>query len=53
MFPGFVARSRQHPETELGDHVAWGELWEAARRRILSGPMPDIHRWNTDAAACA
>ena len=23
MFPGFVARSRQHPETELPDHVAW------------------------------
>jgi phytanoyl-CoA hydroxylase len=53
MFPGFVARSREHPETVLGDHVAWGNLWEDARRRILSGPMPEIHRWNTDAAVCA
>lgn len=53
MFPGFVARSREHPETELHDPVAWAASWEAARRRILSGPMPDIHRWNTDAAVCA
>jgi phytanoyl-CoA hydroxylase len=53
MFPGFVARSRAHPETELPDHVAWKALWEDARTRILAGPMPEIHRWNTDAAACA
>jgi hypothetical protein len=53
MFPGFIARSRQHPETELPDHVAWAELWENARREILHGPMPSVHRWNTDAAVCA
>jgi phytanoyl-CoA hydroxylase len=53
MFPGFVARSRQHPETELHDPLAWKALWEDARTRILEGPMPAIHRWNTEAAACA
>ena len=53
MFPGFVARSRAHPETELRDHVAWKALWENARARILAGPMPELHRWTTDAAACA
>jgi len=53
MFPGFVARSRQHPETELPDHVAWRQLWEDARTKILAGPMPTVHRWNTDAAVCA
>jgi len=53
MFPGFVARSRTRPETELRDHVAWKQLWEDARTRILAGPMPRLYRWNTDAAACA
>lgn len=36
-FPGFVARSRSAPETELRDLVAWAALWSAARDRILSG----------------
>jgi hypothetical protein len=53
MFPGFVARSRQHPETELQDAAAWKALWEDARTKILQGPMPAVHRWNTDAAVCA
>ena len=53
MFPGFVARSRQHPESELPDHVAWRALWEDARTRILSGPAQSLYRWNSDAAACA
>ena len=54
MFPGFVARSRRHPEIELTDHLAWRALWEDARDRILAaGSMPDVHRWNTDAAVCA
>jgi hypothetical protein len=53
MFPGFVARSRQDPGSVLADHREWKALWEAARDKILQGPMPDIYRWNTDAAACA
>lgn len=54
MFPGFVARSRSHPETELRDAAAWKALWEDARDRILGlGAMPSVHRWNTEAAVCA
>lgn len=53
MFPGFVARSRSNPALELDDHLAWRALWEDARTGILTGPMPPLHRWNTDAAACA
>jgi hypothetical protein len=54
MFPGFVARSRQHPETELTDPVAWKALWEDARQNILGlGAMPSVHRWTTEAAVCA
>jgi hypothetical protein len=54
MFPGFVARSRAPPETELPDATAWRALWEDARDAILrAGEMPNLHRWNTEAALCA
>ncbi len=53
MFPGFVARSGQHPETELQDHRAWKTLWENARTSILANPPQNLHRWSTEAAACA
>jgi len=36
-FPGFVARSRAHPESELHDPVIWNQLWQDARERIISG----------------
>lgn len=36
-FPGFVARSRANPESELTDPVAWDRLWQDARERIISG----------------
>ena len=54
-FPGFVARSRAHPETELRDPRAWAEAWDTARDRILSGRyvgrlFEDV-RWN-DEAVC-
>ena len=38
MFPGFVARSREHPESELHDPAAWKALWESARRRSSTAP---------------
>lgn len=54
-FPGFVARSRRAPETELRDPAAWAALWSAARERILSGahqgPIFADQRWS-DAAVC-
>ena len=32
--PGFVARSRAHPETELHDPVMWREMWLEARAGV-------------------
>lgn len=54
-FPGFVARSRKDPASELRDPAAWAASWEAARDDILSGRFQgrifeDV-RWN-DAAVC-
>jgi hypothetical protein len=53
MFPGFVARSRSNPASELHDAGAWGRLWEDARNRLVGKEPPMPFRWNTDAAACA
>ena len=54
-FPGFVARSRAHPESELHDPLAWAASWDAARQRIVSGqyagPVFADNRWH-DAAVC-
>lgn len=34
VFPGFVARSRAHPELEVTDHQAYVALWDAAREKL-------------------
>lgn len=48
-FPGFVARSRAHPGSELRDAAQWAALWSEARRRIVdgeySGPVFEHARW--------
>ena len=36
-FPGFVARSRANPESELTDPLAWNQMWQQACERIISG----------------
>jgi hypothetical protein len=54
-FPGFVARSRANPASELRDPAEWAALWEAARQRIVSGeyrgPIFADSRWS-DPAVC-
>lgn len=46
-FPGFVARSRQHPESVLPDHHAWSKLWHDARSKLAArGEVPFASRWN-------
>ena len=52
-FPEFVARSRSHPDTQLGDWRAWRGLWEDARTRLAADTHIDIHRWTSDAPYCA
>ncbi len=45
-FPGFVARSRQHPEAVLTDHRQWAALWEGARARLVErGEVVFGSRW--------
>ncbi|SLN41189.1 1-deoxypentalenic acid 11-beta-hydroxylase [Roseovarius albus] len=54
-FPGFVARSRANPESELRDATEWAASWDKARENILSGHYKgrifEDTRWN-DAAVC-
>ncbi len=52
-FPGFVARSRQQPQSELHDWRAWSQLWLEARARLAEGAPPRFNRWSADAPACA
>ena len=57
VFPGFVARSSQHPETVVKDPDEWARLWWNARDRIASGeePMSFNDRWSgyADQPVCA
>lgn len=52
-FPEFIARSRRAPERVLTDWRAWRDMWEAARARLGGAPHIPIHRWQSDAPACA
>lgn len=49
-FPGFTARSRTRPETELRDPDKWKQLWNDARDRIIKGehkgPIFAEDRWS-------
>ena len=53
-FPGFVARSRQAPETELGDAEEWAQTWVAAREQLGAARHDrPFNRWSSNATACA
>lgn len=53
-FPGFVARSRCNPASELRDAAAWEQLWRDTRDHMAQtqdkGPF---NRWNVDDEVCA
>jgi phytanoyl-CoA hydroxylase len=52
--PGFIARSRSHPETELKDPAKWAEMWLEARTRLASGEgVKPSSRWNSNHPLCA
>ena len=54
VFPGFVARSRGNPASELHDPAAWAELWYATRRHMADANVDvSFNRWDPDAAGCA
>jgi hypothetical protein len=52
-FPGFVARSEAHPETELDDAEAWAQQWRDSRERLARENDPSYNRWDSDDPACA
>lgn len=52
-FPGFVARSRSNPESELCDPEAWYNMWRETRDRLAQLPDPVYNRWSESNPACA
>ena len=57
-FPGFVARSRKNPESELRDADTWTDMWRKARTKMASvnqGDMSDVPfgRWTEGHPDCA
>lgn len=52
-FPGFVARSRSNPESELRDPAQWEMLWRDARHTLATQGMGPFNRWSADRAVCA
>ena len=52
--PGFVVRSKENPQAELKDHIAWAQLWYEARDRLVAaGKREQVHRWDGDLEVCA
>ena len=52
--PGFVARSRSNPDSELRDPVKWAQLWLDARARLASGEgIRPSSRWDNSHPLCA
>lgn len=52
-FPGFVARSRAHPETELHDPDKWSTSWQEARKKLIQSKDVAFNRWKRGDPRCA
>lgn len=52
-FPGFVARSRENPQSELHDAATWRQLWVDARHKLATEGMGKFNRWNAENPVCA
>ena len=53
-FPGFVARSRANPASEIRDPEDWADLWRAARARLAGIEDPGTFtRWTGTEPVCA
>ncbi len=52
-FPGFIARSRKNPETELRDPAEWARLWHACRHKLATEGAGPFNRWSADSPVCA
>ena len=53
-FPGYVARSRQNPESVLPSAEAWAQLWYDARQHLADTQYNErFNRWDPNAPVCA
>jgi phytanoyl-CoA hydroxylase len=52
-FPGFIARSRKNPETELRDPTEWARLWSECRHTLATQGAGPFNRWSADSPVCA
>lgn len=53
-FPGFIARSRSNPQSELHDAQEWARLWHETRRRMAEENFNQpFNRWDGKALVCA
>jgi ectoine hydroxylase-related dioxygenase (phytanoyl-CoA dioxygenase family) len=53
LFPGFVARSRQDPTSELRDTEAWAQSWYDTREKLSRVDVPTFNRWPSNDPVCA
>ena len=51
--PGFIARSRSRPETEIRDPEEWAALWHQTRASLAGQSDPVYERWSSDEPGCA
>jgi len=52
-FPGFIARSRQNPASELHDPQQWHQLWLDTRNRMAQNDVGAFNRWSSESPVCA
>ena len=53
MFPGFIARSRSNPASELHDPREWQRMWREARDHLAQIDTTPFNRWAAGHPACA
>ena len=51
--PGFIARSRANPSSELRDHRVWRQRWLEAQKRLVANPPGSTGRWSMEHPLCA
>lgn len=53
IFPGFVAKSKKHPETQLTSRDVWAQLWLDTKARLAGETIESLNRWDGTAELCA
>ena len=52
-FPGFIARSKSNPSSELRNSKIWYEMWKNTRDSLAVGKQPKFNRWDGKHPVCA